>query len=109
MEFTPRAASHVIIVYDATKDRSEYELRLTLERVRLRGDILQCGDTFDVLGILHGVTHPSYQSIPCSDAFDTSVRAVEEEVSKKVDSYVHMLLQSAEECEVEGLTNLYAI
>lgn len=56
---TPPSPSHVVIAYDATKERTEHELNLTINRVRLRGDILRTGDTLVVFGVLHRVTHPS--------------------------------------------------
>lgn len=44
-----------------------------------------------------------FHSKPSPEFFGTSIRAVEEEVTKKVDVYVNMLLQSAEKCEDEGV------
>lgn len=44
-----------------------------------------------------------YQSKPSPEFFGTSLRAMEEEVSNKVDAYVHLLHQSAEECEEHGV------
>lgn len=44
-----------------------------------------------------------YQAKACPDAFGASIRAMEEEVLKKVDSFSSMLLQTAEECEDEGV------
>ncbi|KAL9446539.1 hypothetical protein AB3S75_014246 [Citrus x aurantiifolia] len=102
---TPPSPSHVVIAYDATKERTEHELNLTINRVRLRGDILRTGDTLVVFGVLHRVTHPmGYQAKACPDAFGASIRAMEEEVLKKVDSFSSMLLQTAEECEDEGVS-----
>lgn len=53
-----------------------------------------------------------YQAKACPDAFGTSIRAMEEEVLKKVDTFANMLLSSAEECEDEGViygyTNVFA-
>ncbi|KAK9271129.1 hypothetical protein L1049_026718 [Liquidambar formosana] len=107
MEGLP-SPSHVIIAYDATKDRPDHELRLTVRGVRLRGDILRRGDTIVVLGVLHRVLHPmGYHSTPCIDSFagttTSSTRAMEEEVSKKVDMYVNMLQHSAEKCKDVGV------
>lgn len=56
---SPLTSSRVIIAYDATKDRTEHELQLTLRNLWMRGDILRGGDTLVVLGILHKVPHPS--------------------------------------------------
>ncbi|XP_038724828.1 probable serine/threonine-protein kinase PBL18 isoform X2 [Tripterygium wilfordii] len=103
---SPLSPSHVIIAYDATKDRSEHELKLTVDSVRVRGDILRGGDTLIVLGVLHKVLHPlGYQLKVGHDSFGTSSnRAMEEDVSRKVEVYVNMLLKSAEECEDEGVS-----
>lgn len=135
---SPLSPSHVLIVYDATKDRLEGELQRTVHNVRMRGDILRPGDTLVVLGILHTLHHPSkvstkrlneimpssifffstldnltffyglfgvvgYHTKAYAEHFLTSDRATEKEVSKKVDAYVKMLLQSAEICEIEGV------
>lgn len=51
--------SRVVIVFDATKDRTEEELKTTVKEVRLRDDILHEGDILVVLGVLHSVIHPS--------------------------------------------------
>lgn len=48
-----------------------------------------------------------YTLKPCSESFfGATDRAIEEEVTKKVDQYVNMLLQSAEDCEDEGVIQL---
>ncbi|XP_062023779.1 probable serine/threonine-protein kinase PBL3 [Rosa rugosa] len=102
---SPMTPSHVVIAYDATKDRGGQELKLTIDAVRLRGDILKAGDTIVVLGVLHRVVHPmGYNAKPYPEFFGTSFRAVEEEVTKKVDMYVNMLLESAEKCEEHGVS-----
>ncbi|CAK9313541.1 unnamed protein product [Citrullus colocynthis] len=103
---SPLTSSRVIIAYDATKDRTEHELQLTLRNLWMRGDILRGGDTLIVLGILHKVPHPmGYQLKACPDSFfGTSLRAMEEEVSKKADAYISMLQRSAESCEEGGVS-----
>uniref|UniRef100_A0A5B6YNP9 Protein kinase domain-containing protein n=1 Tax=Davidia involucrata TaxID=16924 RepID=A0A5B6YNP9_DAVIN len=105
MENNPLMPGVVVIAYDATKDRSERELKLTIDNVQVRGDILHAGDTITLLGVLHKVPHPlGYQMQPRPESFmGMNVRAMEEEVSKKVDMYVNMLLQSAEDCKDEGV------
>ncbi|ONH89722.1 hypothetical protein PRUPE_8G012200 [Prunus persica] len=96
----PRTPSLVVIAYDATKDRGLHELRLTVNGVRKWGDILSRGDTIVFLGVLDKVLHPlGYQAKPRLDSIETSIRAVEEAVRKKVDGYVNMLLRSAQQCE----------
>ncbi|XP_061970639.1 probable serine/threonine-protein kinase PBL21 [Populus nigra] len=103
---SPISPSHVVIAYDATKDRGVHELKLTIDAVRMRGDILRGGDTLVVHGVLHRVLHPlGYQLKVCSDSFaGASKRHIEEEITKKLDAYVNMLLQSAEVCEDEGVS-----
>ncbi|KAJ0086735.1 hypothetical protein Patl1_08191 [Pistacia atlantica] len=102
---TLSSPSYVVIAYDATKERGQDELKVTVNRVRLRGDILRGGDTLLVLGVLHRVTHPlGYQAKASADNFGTSVRAMEEEVTKKADAYKNMLLQSAEACDDDGVS-----
>ncbi|TYH18261.1 hypothetical protein ES288_A05G256200v1 [Gossypium darwinii] len=105
MGTTPPSPSHVVIALDATKDYNERELRIAIQNILVRGDILRVGDTLLMLGVLHRVTHPmGYQSKACPESFGTSIRAMEEEISKKVDAYVNMLQQSAEDCEDQGVS-----
>ncbi|PQQ00625.1 inactive protein kinase [Prunus yedoensis var. nudiflora] len=100
---SPMTPSHVVIAYDATRDRGEPELELTVDSLRMRGDILHSGDTIILLGVLHRVVHPlGFHSKPSPEFFGTSIRAVEEEVTKKVDVYVNMLLQSAKSVKMKG-------
>ncbi|XP_034197956.1 uncharacterized protein LOC117613460 [Prunus dulcis] len=101
---SPMTPSHVVIAFDATRDRGELELTLTVNSLRMRGDILHSGGTIIYLGVLHRVVHPmGYHSKP-SEFFGTGIRAVEEEVTKKVDMYVNMLLPSAEKCADQGVS-----
>ncbi|KAE8735093.1 hypothetical protein F3Y22_tig00000477pilonHSYRG00460 [Hibiscus syriacus] len=104
---TPLTPSHVFIAFDATKDHTEREFRITINNVKVRGDILHAGDTLVMLGVLHRVTHPmGYQSKPSPESLGTSItslRAMEEEISKKVDAYVNLLQLSAEDCEEQGV------
>jgi interleukin-1 receptor-associated kinase 1 len=62
---SPLSPSHVVIAYDATKDRGVHELKLTIDAVRMRGDILRGGDTLVVHGVLHRVLHPCKCLIFC--------------------------------------------
>ncbi|OMP06900.1 hypothetical protein COLO4_07812 [Corchorus olitorius] len=102
---TPPSASHVVVAFDATKDYNERELKVAIHEMLARGDILRGGDTLLMLGVLHRVTHPmGYQSKPCPELFGTSMRVIEEEISKKLDTYVNMLHQSADECEEQGVS-----
>ncbi|XP_008810901.1 probable serine/threonine-protein kinase PBL16 [Phoenix dactylifera] len=101
----------VIVAYDATRVHNECELQLTVKGIRMRGDILNGGDTLVVLGVLHTVTHPmGYQIKACTDSFfGTNSRALEEEISRKLDLYESMLLQSAEQCKAEGVSMIIKI
>ncbi|KAL2232317.1 UNVERIFIED_CONTAM: Protein NSP-INTERACTING KINASE 3 [Sesamum indicum] len=97
--------SRILIVCDATKDRSPHEFRHTIHNIRMRGGIVHPGDTITVFGVLHRILHPmGYQMGVTPDYVlgTTHVRAMEEEVSKRVDMYVGMLQYSAEECEEQG-------
>ncbi|XP_073294798.1 serine/threonine-protein kinase CDG1-like [Primulina huaijiensis] len=102
----PLTPSRVLIIYDATRDRNKDEFRHTIHNIRMYGGIIRSGVTITVLGVLHKVLHPmGYQMQVAPDNFlgTSHIRAMEEEVSKKVDLYVGMLQYSAEECEGEGV------
>lgn len=51
--------SRVLIVFDATKDHSNHEIRRTVNNIRMRGGIVHPGDTITVVGVLHKILHPS--------------------------------------------------
>ncbi|KAF5190251.1 hypothetical protein FRX31_020161 [Thalictrum thalictroides] len=99
-------SSVVLLVYDATKNHTEQELRLTINGIRMRGDIFLGGDKLIVLGVLHSFLHPmGYQMEARADSlFGTNARAMEEEVEKKTDDYFNMLQESAENCTNERVT-----
>ncbi|KAL3513768.1 hypothetical protein ACH5RR_026485 [Cinchona calisaya] len=102
----PLMTGRIVMACDATKDRTEMEFKNTINSIRSLDDILHGGDTVMVLGVLQKVHHPmGYQMQACPESFlgTTHMRVVEEEVSKKVDLYVKLLHQSAEECESEGI------
>ncbi|KAI4320596.1 hypothetical protein MLD38_034058 [Melastoma candidum] len=99
------APSRLIMALDATKARNEHEFRVTLKSVQTRGDILRGGDAIVVLGVLHKVTHPmGYHVVPDAEGPSVSKRAMEEEVSQKLDSYVNMLLECPEAWDNDGVT-----
>ncbi|CAI0395836.1 unnamed protein product [Linum tenue] len=102
MEASP-LPSVVVIAFDATKERSVKELKATIDGVRKKGGILFPGDRLVFLGVLDKVPHPmGYQVKACPDSFaGASIRVMEEEVIKKVDTYVNMLVRSAGVCEAE--------
>lgn len=53
---------------------------------------------------LYWVDIVGIQFIACPNSFaGTSIRAMEEEVSKKIDFYVNMLQESAEKCQDQGV------
>ncbi|KAL2467799.1 receptor-like cytosolic serine/threonine-protein kinase RBK1 [Forsythia ovata] len=98
--------SRILIVCDATKDRNIQEFKHTIHNIRMEGSILHAGDTITVLGVLHRILHPlGYHMQVASENFlgTNHIRAMEEEVAKKVDAYVGMLHKSAEECEGLGV------
>ena len=59
MEIHSNSQSLAILAFDATRDIKEHELWMAINNIRMRGDILACGDTLLVLGILGSVLHPS--------------------------------------------------
>ncbi|CAL5384615.1 unnamed protein product [Camellia sinensis] len=103
MSNNPLMPGRVVIVCDATKYRNKRELELTVDNIRLRRDILHGGDTLTLLGILHRLPHPMGHQMQASPVsfWGTNMSAMKDQVSKKVDKYVNMLLQSAEECKNE--------
>ncbi|KAL8481891.1 hypothetical protein ACS0TY_027600 [Phlomoides rotata] len=103
-DYSPLTPSRILIVCDATKDRSNHEFRRTIHNIRMRGGIVHPGDTIVVFGVLHKVLHPmGYQMGVAPENFlgATHIRALQEEVSIKVDMFLGMLQYSAEECEGE--------
>lgn len=55
----------ILVAYDANKERNDNEFKHTINGIRLRGDIIRCGDTILVLGVLHRVLHPCKCLIKC--------------------------------------------
>ncbi|KAH6789126.1 hypothetical protein C2S51_004132 [Perilla frutescens var. frutescens] len=99
-------SSRILFVYDSTKHRGSHEFRHSIHNMRMRGGIMNSGDTILVLGALHRILHPlgyHMEVVPESFLGTTHTRAKEEQVSKSVDLYVNMLQKSAEECEAEGV------
>lgn len=60
---SPISSSHVVLAFDAIKDRIEEELKLTIEGIQMADGILRGGDTLFLLGILQRIMHPSKHSI----------------------------------------------
>ncbi|PWA48218.1 Concanavalin A-like lectin/glucanase, subgroup [Artemisia annua] len=91
----------VILAFDATKERNdEYEFKKVINEIISRGDILKRGDTIVVFGVLHKIAHPfGYQM----QIEKMNIRAMEEEIKSKLDSYAKMLKRSAEDCKEEGV------
>ncbi|KAL2503642.1 Protein kinase protein with adenine nucleotide alpha hydrolase-like domain [Abeliophyllum distichum] len=101
----PHTSAHILLACDATKDRNSHEFKNTITNIRMQGGIIQAGDKITVLGVVHKILHPmGYQmKIGRGPFFGTHVRAMKEEFSRKIDSYVSMLHHSAEECEADGV------
>ncbi|KAI4337896.1 hypothetical protein L6164_016261 [Bauhinia variegata] len=102
---SPNPQSYVVIACDATKDRTEHDAKLTVERIRSMNGILNASDKLLVLGVLHRVPHPmGYQTLACPESFSgTNFRAMEEAVNKKVKAYVNAFLPSHEDYENAGI------
>ncbi|CAI9763985.1 unnamed protein product [Fraxinus pennsylvanica] len=101
----PHMPGRIVFACDATKDRNKQEFKNTISNIRMQGGIIKAGDKITVLGVVHKILHPmGYQmKIGHGPFFGTHVRAMEEEFSRKIDSYVSMLHHSAEECEADGV------
>ncbi|KAL3840060.1 hypothetical protein ACJIZ3_024651 [Penstemon smallii] len=95
----------IVIAYDATKDRNVYESKDIIYNIRMRDDMIQEVDTITVLGVMHRALHPmGFQMQIGSDSFNgTHIRAIKEQVSRKVDACVGMLHHNAEECGDHGV------
>ncbi|RDX62847.1 Proline-rich receptor-like protein kinase PERK8, partial [Mucuna pruriens] len=102
----PPSPSYVVVACDATRDRTEHEIKLIADHVRTRGVFLTSGDKLLVLCVLHKVSHPmGYQTLACPESFaGTNFRAMEDEVRKKVDAYATELLSSYEDFQSEGVS-----
>ncbi|XP_047306969.1 probable serine/threonine-protein kinase PBL15 [Impatiens glandulifera] len=100
IESNPLISRKVVLAYDASKDLNGRELKLTVDNIRLRSGILHSGDTLMILGVLQRVPHPLAYQVRVTGS---SMRAVEEEVSRRLDAYVNMLRRSASECENQGV------
>lgn len=95
----------ILFAFDANKERNDNEFKNTVNGIRLRGDMIRGGDTVFVVGVLHKMLHPfGYQIQASPESFtESNLHIVEEEVLKKVDLHVSMLLQSALDCKDEGV------
>ncbi|CAJ1971963.1 unnamed protein product [Sphenostylis stenocarpa] len=97
--------SYVVVACDATKDRNEHEIKLVVDHLQSRSGIISASNSFLVLGALHKVPHPmGYQTLACPESFaGTNIRAMEEEVNRKIATYKSVLLRSNEERENKGV------
>ncbi|KAL0365925.1 UNVERIFIED_CONTAM: Proline-rich receptor-like protein kinase PERK14 [Sesamum radiatum] len=130
---TPFMPRSIVIAFDATKIRDIQELQEIISNIRMHDDMIREAATIKLLGVLQKVLHPRFTLISpssysliatkiisilgCSKyamvGFPIQIgpesfvgahfRAIEEDVSRKVDEYVHMLRHTAEECEAEGV------
>ncbi|KAK9167255.1 hypothetical protein Scep_002446 [Stephania cephalantha] len=100
------SSSLVVLACDATRDHNVNEFNLMVNEIRLRGDILGRGDTLLVLGVLHSVHHPMgyHTKIYTASLFGVNDWAIEDQVSKKVDNFISLLMQSAARCQDEGVS-----
>ena len=58
MDSPPASASYVVVACDATRNRTEHEIKLVVDHVRARRVFLSSGDKLLVLCVLHKVSHP---------------------------------------------------
>lgn len=95
----------IIFAFDATKERNNDEFKNTINGIRLHRNMINGGDTVFVVGVLHKILHPfGYQMQASPEAFTQSnLHLVEEEVSRRIDLHVSMLLESALDCKDEGV------
>ncbi|KAK6115619.1 hypothetical protein DH2020_007888 [Rehmannia glutinosa] len=102
---TPLMRGRIVIAYDATKIRNIHDFKDIITDVRMRQDMIRDADTILVLGVLDKVLHPMgfHIQIGQKSFIGSHVRAIEEEVSRKVDANVGVLQRSAEECEAKGV------
>nr|KYP60188.1 hypothetical protein KK1_015639 [Cajanus cajan] len=100
--------SYVVVACDATKDRNEHEIKHVVDRLRRRGDILSASHSLLVLGALHKVPHPmGYQTLACPESFaGANIRAMEEEVNRKVEAYKSVLATSYQQHENKGVSRI---
>ncbi|KAK4352598.1 hypothetical protein RND71_028116 [Anisodus tanguticus] len=75
--------SRIVIALDATRDHPEQEIKQTINEIRAQVGYQMEAEPLSIFG-----THK------CE---------IEKEVTKKVDAYVNMLMQSAQDCEGEGV------
>ncbi|KAH6780304.1 hypothetical protein C2S52_011541 [Perilla frutescens var. hirtella] len=102
---TPLMLGGVVIAFDALKARDVQDFKGIITEVLKREEMFQEVRTITLLGALDKVLHPmGFQIQVGNKSFvGAHARAIEEEVSRKVDSYVSMLQHSAEECEEKGV------
>ncbi|KAK9096250.1 hypothetical protein Sjap_021747 [Stephania japonica] len=106
MDKGQQSSSLVVLACDATRDHNVNEFNLMVNEIRMRGDILGRGDTLLVLGVLHSVHHPMgyHTKIFTASLFGVNDWAIEDQVSKKVDNFISLLVQSADRCQDEGVS-----
>lgn len=90
----------VVVAFDATKDRNASDFKHIIHAMISRVGMLNRGDSILVFGVLHKVSHPFGYQMQIEEA---NIRAMEEDVSKKLDMYVEMLQRRAEDCKHKGV------
>ncbi|KAL1561193.1 non-specific serine/threonine protein kinase [Salvia divinorum] len=102
---TPLMLGGVVIAFDAFKTHDIDEFKKIISDVLKREQTFEEVRTITFLGALDRVLHPMGFKIQVG--YKTFVgahsRAIEEEVSRKVDEYVSTLQSSAVECEEKGV------
>ncbi|KAK4340943.1 hypothetical protein RND71_039444 [Anisodus tanguticus] len=73
----------IVIALDATRDHPEQEVKHTINEIRAQVGYQMEAEPLSIFG--------------------THKREIEKEVTKKVDAYVNMFMQSAQDCEGEGV------
>ncbi|KAJ0892926.1 putative protein kinase RLK-Pelle-PERK-2 family [Helianthus annuus] len=90
----------VILAFDATKDRNEQEFMNVINGIISSREVLQRGDTIVVFGVLHKISHPLGIQLQIDGV---NIRAMEEEIQLKLDTYAKMLRRSAVDCKEVGV------
>ncbi|KAL0323299.1 UNVERIFIED_CONTAM: Proline-rich receptor-like protein kinase PERK14 [Sesamum angustifolium] len=94
---TPFMPRSIVIAFDATKVRDIQELKEIISNISLNDDMIQEAATIKLLGVLHKVLHPmGFQiKIGPKSFVGAHFRAIEEDVSRKVDEYVNIEVKVA--------------
>ncbi|XP_057785859.1 probable receptor-like protein kinase At5g18500 [Salvia miltiorrhiza] len=102
---TPLMLGGVVVAFDAFKTHDFHEFEKIISDVLKREETFQEVRTITFLGGLDRVLHPMGFKIHVGHKsfMGAHGRAIEEDVSRKVDGYVSTLQRSAVECEEKGV------